>query len=111
MIVKLENREYEFLANGKFLMKYQDNFHENLVVALYKVAMEKDPLTCLKIVYSGINEELPFEEWLDTFETPLFILEEMDKIYEYVTRSIQPTVELKGDNSNKENGEKKTKIN
>ena len=72
MKIKLENREYEFIANGKFLLKYQETFNENLVVALYKVAMEKDPLTCAKIVYCGINEEQPFEEWIDSFETPLF---------------------------------------
>lgn len=107
MKVKLENREYEFVANGKFLLKYQELFKENLVVALYKVAMEKDPLTCAKILYSGINEDKSFEDWIDTFETPLFILNEMDKIYEYVTRSIQPTVEAKATGEGK-GDEKKT---
>lgn len=92
MIVKLENREYDFVANGKFLLKYQETFNENLVVALYKVAMEKDPLTCAKILYCGIDVKEPFEEWIDSFETPLFILNEMDNIYEYVTRSLEPTV-------------------
>lgn len=106
MKIKLENREYEFVANGKFLLKYQESFNENLVVALYKVAMEKDPLTCAKIVYCGINEEQPFEEWIDSFETPLFILNEMDSVYEYVTRSIKPSVESKQKPS--ESDEKKT---
>lgn len=107
MKVKIENREYEFLANGRFLLKYQEAFKENLVVALYKVAMEKDPLTCAKILYAGIKEDLPFEEWIDTFETPLFILDEMDNIYEYVTRSIKPTVEMNNSGEGK-NDEKKT---
>lgn len=105
MKVKLENREYDFVANGKFLLKYQELFKENLVVALYKVAMEKDPLTCAKIFYSGIQEEMPFEEWLDSFETPLFILNEMDRIYEYVTRSLEPTVKANG---TEKSDEKKT---
>ena len=107
MKVKLENREYEFVANGRFLMRYQELFKENLVVALYKVVMEKDPLTCAKILYCGINESKSFEDWIDTFETPLFILEKMDAIYEYVTRSIQPTVESKAP-SKEESDEKKT---
>lgn len=102
MKIKLENREYEFVANGKFLLKYQDTFNENLVIALYKVAMEKDPLTCAKIFYCGIKEELSFEDWIDSFETPLFILEQMDNIYEYVTRSLEPTVKAKGDDSSDE---------
>lgn len=107
MKVKLENREYEFVANGKFLLRYQELFKENLVIALYKVAMEKDPLTCAKILYCGINESKSFEDWIDTFETPLFILEKMDEIYEYVTRSIQPTVASNAP-SKEESDEKKT---
>ena len=95
MKVKLENREYEFVANGRFLMRYQELFKENLVVALYKVAMEKDVLTCAKMVYCGIEEEKSFEDWVGSFETPLFVLNEMDKVYEYITRSIQPTVDTK----------------
>lgn len=106
MKVKLENREYEFVANGRFLLKYQEMFKENLVVALYKVAMEKDPLTCAKMVYCGINEEKSFEEWVESFETPLFILNEMDRVYEYIARSIQPTVE--GKSTGEESDEKKT---
>lgn len=105
MKIKLENREYEFVANGKFLLKYQETFNENLVIALYKVAMEKDPLTCAKIFYCGIKEDKPFEEWIDSFETPLFILEQMDNIYEYVTRSLEPTVKAK---ENGDSDEKKT---
>lgn len=96
MKIKLENREYDFNANGRLLLKYQENFNENLVIGLYKVAMEKDPLTCAKILYSGIEEDKPFEEWIDSFETPLFILEQMDTIYEYVTRSLEPTVKPNG---------------
>ena len=108
MKVKLENREYELLANGRFMKKYQETFGENMVMALYKCTQEKDILTCAKLTYCAINEEMSFDEWLDSFETPLFILTEMDEIVNYLVRSIEPTVEKKeADDPNGENNEKK----
>lgn len=95
MKVKLENREYELKANGAFIKKYQDNFHENVIQALYKSVQEKDILTCAKLCYCAIDEDLPFEEWLDSFETPLFIITEMDKIHDYLVRGVEPTVSPK----------------
>ena len=103
MKVKLENREYELKANGRFMLKYQDTFNENMVVALYKVMNEKDPLTCCKLTYCAIETEQSFDEWLDSFETPLFIIGEMDRIVEYLIRSTTPNVqpEESDDNSKK----------
>ena len=99
MKIKLENREYDFKANGRFMKKYQDTFKENLILALYKVSTEKDIYTCAKIIYCGIDEELSFEDWLDSYESPLFTLGAMDTVMEYITRSIEPTVESKGEKS------------
>ena len=92
LLVKLENREYSFKANGAFMKKYQENFNESMVLALYKVIQEKDPYTCSKLLYSGINESMSFDEWLDSFETPLFIMPVLDKVVEYLVRRTEPTV-------------------
>lgn len=92
MKVKLENREYDINANGKFMLKYQETFNENMIIALYKCTQEKDILTCAKLTYCAIDEDMPFEEWLASFETPLFILTEMDSIIDYLVRSVEPTV-------------------
>lgn len=97
MKVKLENREYELKANGAFMKKYQEKFNENMIMALYKCTQEKDVYTCSKLTYCAIDEELSFDEWLDSFETPLFILSEMENIIEFLVRSTQATVEAKED--------------
>lgn len=108
MKVKLENREYEINANGAFMKKYQETFNENMIIALYKCTQEKDVLTCAKLTYCAIDEDLSFDEWLDSFETPLFILSEMDNIIEYLVRSIEPSVQPK-ENGNKKDSKKKKK--
>lgn len=109
MKVKLENREYELKANGRFMKKYQETFNENMIVALYKCTQEKDILTCSKLAYCAIDEEMPFDEWLDSFETPLFILTKMDEIIAYLTRSVDPTVKAEQDPDAKEDGNVKKK--
>ena len=75
------------------MKKYQEAFNENMIIALYKCTQEKDVYTCAKLTYCAIDEDLSFDEWLDSFETPLFIMEEMDKIIEYLIRSVEPTVQ------------------
>lgn len=95
MKVKLENREYELKANGKFMLKYQQTFHENMITALYKAFNEKDALICCQLTYCAIDETRPFDEWMDSFETPLFILQEMNNILEYLIREVEPTVNPK----------------
>lgn len=112
MKVKFENREYELKANGSFMKKYQENFNESVILALYKCSQEKDIFTCSKLCYCAIDESLSFDEWLDSFETPMFILPEMDNIIGYLIRSTQPTVEAKKDPNVKESEEDlKKKIN
>lgn len=107
MKVVLEDREYDLKANGSFMKKYQDTFGGNLMMSLYKGMQEKDILECAKITYCAIKEETPFEQWLDSFETPMFILPMMDRVYEFVVRSFKPTVEPVANN---ESVKKKTEI-
>lgn len=96
MKVKLENREYELKANGAFMKKYQETFGENMIVALYKCIQEQDIYTVAKMTYCAIQEELPsFDEWIDSFETPLFIIQEMQNIIMFFTRSVKSTVKPK----------------
>lgn len=105
MKVKLENREYELKANGRFMLKYQETFQENMIVALYKCMNEKDALTCSKLTYCAIETDMSFEEWLDSFETPLFIIQEMDNIIEFLVRETTPSVQPESDG---ESSKKKT---
>lgn len=95
MIIKLEDKTYTFKANGRFMKKYQEIFNENLILALYKMTTEKDVFTCAKLIYAGIEEEKSFDDWLDSFESPIFALPVMDEIMEYLTRTTEPTVENK----------------
>lgn len=106
MKVKLEGREYELKANGRFLLKYQEIFKANAVVDLYKSISEKDLLLTEKLTYCAINEELSFEEWLDSFETPLFLMPYMDSILEYLIVGVDPSVKAE-----KKSDEKKTTSN
>lgn len=106
MKIQLEDKEYELKATGGFLKKYQDTFKGNLMQSLYKGMQEKDIYECAKVTYCAINETKSFEEWLESFETPMFILPQMDRIYAYLVRGFQPTVEPKEDA--KEDVKKKT---
>ncbi len=95
----LENREFEFKANGRFMKTYQEKFGENIIMALYKMSAERDPLAAAQIVYCGITTDLTFDQWLDTFESPIFILDVVDTVMEYITNASAPTVESKGEES------------
>lgn len=107
MKVRLENREYELKANGRFMLKYQETFNESIMMALYKATVEKDILSTAKLTYCAINEELPFSDWLNSFERPMFILDEMDNIIGFITREVSPSVQNKetseDDDSKKKN--------
>ena len=111
MIVELENRKYTVKANGSFMKKYQETFNENMMIALYKCSQEKDVYTCAKLTYCAINEEMPFDEWIDSFETPLFMLASMDKILEYLIRSVEPTVKAENNATEEEGDTPKKKEN
>lgn len=110
MKIKLENREYDLRANGRFMKKYQETFNENMIVALYKCTQEKDVYTCAKLTYCAIEEDMPFDEWLDDFETPLFLLPEMDNIIQFLVRSTDPTVKAESDPEHEEKNDGKKKI-
>lgn len=96
MKITLEGREYELKANGRFMKKYQDTFKENMIVGLYRMTKDRDILACTQLIYCAIEEEKTFDEWLDSFESPIFSLGVMDTVMEYLTRSVEPTVESKG---------------
>ena len=72
MKVKLENREYDLKANGAFMKKYQEQFNENMIQALYKAIQEKDIFTCSKLTYCAIEEEMSFEEWIREAESIIY---------------------------------------
>lgn len=103
MKIVLENREFDFVANGNFLRKFQNEFKEegNFVIALYKSISERDLLTTAKLVYCGIDVEESFDEWIDSFETPLFLMAEQERVNEYLARTTKPTVEAKNSTSSK----------
>lgn len=108
MKIKLENREYELKANGSFMKKYQETFGENMIIALYKCIQEQDIYTVTKLTYCAIVEDLPpFDEWIDSFETPLFLIQEMQNIIVFLSRSVESTVKPKED-SNKQIKKKTT---
>lgn len=92
MIVKLENREYELKANGSFMKKYQDKFKESFILALYKCTQEKDVYACARLIYCASNIEETFEEWIDSFKSPLFVLPVLDEVTEFFVKSSEPTV-------------------
>lgn len=95
MKVKLENREFELKANGSFMKKYQETFHENMMTQLYNGLREKDVFACAKLTYCAIDTNMTFEEWLDSFETPMFIVSEMENIFTYLIRECTPSVDAK----------------
>ncbi len=99
MKIKLENREYELKANGAFMKKYQETFNENMVVALFKATQQQDIYTVSKLTYCAINEEMPFDEWLESFDDPLFLITEMADIIEYLVRHSNATVKTEDDES------------
>ena len=102
MKLVLENREYDFKANGYFLKKYQETFPDDTFMkAIVKLFNEKDVYSCARLIYCGINEEMSFDEWLNSFQSPIFCLDSTDKIGEYLTRKINPTVESKGEDLKK----------
>ena len=107
MIVKLEDREFELKANGRFMKKYQETFNESLMTAMYKCSVEKDLFECAKLCYCAIEDiDMTFDEWLDSFETPMFMLESMDSVFAFLTRECKPTVEAEG-KSEEKNSKKK----
>lgn len=93
MKLVIEEKEFEFVANGSFMKKYQELFKENLIMALYHLSQEKDCFTCAKLIYAGINTEVSFDDWLNSFDSPIFTINVMDSVMEYLTRVTTPTVE------------------
>lgn len=107
--ISLEGREYELRANGEFMKVYQEKFKETLMVALYRMTRTQDILTCARLIYCAAFVEDEFDKWLASFETPLFCLACMPEVYEYISRSIKPTVDPKDKGKASEENVKKKK--
>lgn len=106
MKIIIENREFELKANGALMKTYQEKFKESLIVSLYKMNVEKDPLACAKIIYCSADVEEDFQNWLESFKSPLFTLEVMPKVLQYISTGVEPTVAPKK-NDNQKNVKKK----
>lgn len=97
MKIVLEGREYELEANGSFLLRYSRLFHRNLFTDLYTAMKERDPLISAQLMFASITPapEETFEEWMNSFETPLFMFAEIEKVLNFLMRDATPTVEQK----------------
>ncbi len=101
MKLTIEGREFNLSANGRFLQKYCKVFEENLTITLYNALNKSDPYALAKLMYCAIDEEKSFDEWLESFNSPLFIIPYMEKIRIFFAAETKPTVESKDDNSKK----------
>lgn len=107
MKLTIEGRELNLSANGRFLQKYCKVFEENLTITLYNALNKSDPYALAKILYCAIEgEERSFDEWLESFKSPLFIIPYMEKIQRFIVAETTPTVESKGDDDSKKKTEK-----
>lgn len=107
MKITIEGREFKLSANGRFLKKYCDLFNENLTMVMYNAIQQRDPYAIAKLMYCAIDEEMSFEDWLNSFESPLFIIPHMDKVIEYLVADTTPKVAAEG----QDNDPKKAKEN
>lgn len=107
MKLTIEGREFELSANGRFMQKFCKVFDESITPTLYNAFEKRDLYSIAKLMYCAIDEEKSFDEWLDSFASPLFLLPYIDKIINFLVADTQPTVEAKGDSSSK----KKKKTN
>lgn len=106
MKLTIEGREFKLSANGRFLKKFCTEFNENLTVVLYNAIQNRDLLAVAKLMYCALDEEsvgeLKFDEWLESFKSPLFIIPVMDKVIDFLIQDTTPTVTAKdSDNSKK----------
>ena len=102
MKLTIEGREFELSANGRFIQKYCKVFDESITPTLYNAFEKNDLYSVAKLMYCAIDEEKSFDEWLDSFNSPLFLLKDMHKVINFLVSETQPTVEAKGDkNSSK----------
>lgn len=96
MKIKLEDKTYEIEANGKFAKKYQETFNSNVLLDIFKADKQKDLLLMEQLTYCAIiGDNLPsFDEWIESFKTPFFILESFGDVLLYLQRDVTPTVQL-----------------
>lgn len=94
---KLNGKEYELSCDGRFLRDYQRLFKSNLISDLYMATQKCDLLITAQLFYVAAKIETPFDEWLSSFENPLFILPLHAELATFFLKATTPTVELKGD--------------
>lgn len=109
MKITIEDREFELQVNGLLMKEYQEKFKETLVMGIYKVTTEKDVLACARIIYCAANIEESFDEWLASFKSPLFTLDVMPSVIEFIVNGTEPTVKPMSTKNDK-NDVKKKKI-
>lgn len=107
MKLTIEGRDFELKANGYLMKKYQEKFKETLVMAIYKVTTEKDMLACAKIIYCAADVEESFDEWLTSFKSPLFTLDYMTDVINFIVDGTEPTVKPMKTNDDKKDVKKK----
>lgn len=107
MIITIEGRDFDLKANGYLMKKYQDKFKETLIMAIYKVTTEKDILTCAKIIYCAADISETFDEWLASFKSPLFALDCMTDVINFIVDGTEPTVKPIDTKNNKKDLKKK----
>lgn len=101
MKITIEGREFNLSANGRFIQKYCKIFDESITLTLWNAFEKKDLYAVAKLMYCAIDEEKSFDEWLDSFNSPLFLLKHVDTIINFLVEETQPTVEAKGSDSSK----------
>lgn len=92
MKITIEGRDFELKADGYLMKKYQEKFKETLVMGIYKVTTQKDILACARIIYCSADIEESFDEWLKSFKSPLFVLDVMSEVIEFIVNGTDPTV-------------------
>lgn len=108
MKITIENKEYNLKANGKYMKKYHDLFKGNLIIDTYKAFEQNDLYIVAQLMYCAIEDiEINFEDWLDQFENPYFILPYKVDLQDFLLSGITPTVKYNG----AEDDSKKKKIN
>lgn len=101
MKITIEGREFNLSANGRFMQKYCKLFEENLTLTLYNALEKRDMYSIAKLMYCAINEEKSFDEWLDSFNSPLFLVNHMDEVLTFIVEGTKPTIENKDNKSSK----------
>lgn len=96
----LNGEEYELYCDGLFLKDYQSTFKSNLITDIYEATAKSNLLKMAQLFYVAARIKKPFDEWLSSFENPLFILPLQADLTLFFLTATKPTVEIKSDQKN-----------